>query len=463
MCDCRLPVIPLSLAGFLLVALIPWCRAESPRDRQVHAADGAGEGSNQKESRGSNEGGHAEVSRAHPLVGRPFRAEFERISSQGVVHFESQDKTVRLEELFQWGTPRENLTQTELILTFGGTLVSDLTEIGDDQVTVGSPRDTFFPSTIWLSGTLPRRAVQAVLFRPPADDQQRDRLLEQLRTPQSSDIAWLDNGDRLRGTFLGPRTADELADSSRPWQWRVGASSIEIERSRVVAMAWKQEPSETASHVIGAHPELTVGFRDGSLLPVTSIRRDDRRSGIPPRVVLEWGEAMEVAMDEGTFTREVCYLQPRQERVVYLSDLDPLGFRHVPTFTVTWPLGKDRNVLGGRLRYRAGWAPKGLGMHSVSRSAYELPTEAERFQAELVLDRSAGRKGSVRGRVYTQAGESPWRLAAESDVLRGGDPPWHFDLELAGAERLALVVDAADFGSRLDRANWLNARLLSRP
>jgi hypothetical protein len=455
MSDFPLPVIRLSLAGVLLVALVHLSHLEWSRGFTARGADGQG---NEEPERAGE--GRGETLWAHPLVGKPFRAAFERVSSRGVIHFHRPSQEVKLEDLFQWGAPQENLIQTELILSSGGTLVSDLMEIRDDQVIIGSPHDAFFPTTIWLSGPLPRSMVRAVLFRPPADDQQRDRLLEQLRAPQTSDIAWLDNGDRLRGTFLGPREANELADNSHAWQWQVGASSMEIDRSRVLAMAWKSEPPDGSA---APPPELTIGFRDGSLLPVASIRRDDRQSGLPPRIVLEWGEDVQVTMDEVTFSRQVCFLQPKQTRVIYLSDLEPLGFRHVPTFTVTWPLGEDRNVLGGRLRYGDSWAEKGLGMHSVSRVAYELPPEVERFQAELVLDRSAGREGSIRGRVYTQSGDSAWSLVAESEILRGGDAPWHVDVELGSAERLALIVDAADFGSRRDRANWLNARLLARP
>jgi hypothetical protein len=396
----------------------------------------------------------------YPLEGEPFLAEFERVSSRGVLNFRGPGEEWGMDRFFQWGAPRENLVQPQLILADGGTLVADLVEIREHTVRVGFPPDAFFPTTIWQSGTLPRSMIRAILFRPPADDHERDRLVGKLRDSRESDVAWLDNGDVLRGEFLGPDRAEDLADPSQPWQWRIGGSPLVIDRSRVIAMAWTQErfPEATDDSL-----RMNLGFRDGSLLRVLTIERNDRQTGSRPKILLKLGSDAEVSTDESTFGRQFCFLQPANERIRFLSDLPPLGFRHVPTFALTWPLGKDRNVLGGRLRYGDYWSEKGLGTHSVSRVAYEVPEGAERFQSELVLDQSVGKEGSVQGRVYIQGGESDWKLVAESPVLRGGDIPWHFNVPLVDAERLALITDQADRGSLRDRANWLHARFVVTP
>jgi hypothetical protein len=393
----------------------------------------------------------------YTLEGRPFTAAIERVSSRGTILLEGGNGAWDDQAIYRWGALRENLVQPQFILAGGGELVTELTEIQDDTVRVGASSNDFFAATMWLGATLPRHWVRGVLVRPPADSRERDELLERIQDEHATDVAWLDNGDRLRGEFLGPRTSDELLDPNQPWTWRVGNSELEIDRSRLIAMAWKSEAS--ASPAPPPH-RMQLGFRDGSRLHIQGLRRDSSVAGAVPRILLALGPDIELALEESVFQQQLCFLQPVQERVRYLSELPPIGFRHVPVFALTWPLGMDRNVLGGRLRAGEWWYEKGLGMHSVSRVAYEVPAGATRFQAELVVDRSSGRQGSVEGRVYVQAGSEPWRLLDESPVVRGGDTPWAVDVALAGAERLALIVDHADLGSQGDRANWLHARFL---
>lgn len=402
-----------------------------------------------------------EPNMAYPLEGEPFMAELEPVTSRGELRWVGAGRTWDVGELFQWGALRENLAKPQFILRHGGVLVTELVELDSERVMLGDPPGAFFPTTIWQAATLPRSMIQAIIFRPPVEERQRDRLLDRLKEFRESDtdtdVAWLDNGDLLRGEFLGPWEAENLADAMQPWKWRVGGSELEVQRSRLIAMAWKTSSADSPAPF---RASLQLGFGDGSYLRVQEIRRDDTQVGSAPRILLTLGPEAILSVEESDFQRQLSFVRPSQDRVVFLSDLTPLGFRHVPMFSLTWPLGDDRNVLGGRLRYGQWWAEKGLGMHSVSRVAYEVPDGAERFQAELVLDRSSGRLGSVQGRVYSQRGEEGWQLVSESPVIRGEDAPWPFDVRLEGAERLAIIVDQADLGSQADRANWLNARFL---
>jgi hypothetical protein len=78
-----------------------------------------------------------------------------------------------------------------------------------------------------------------------------------------------------------------------------------------------------------------------------------------------------------------------------------------------------------------------------------------RFEALAAIDQSAGRGGSVRFRVLLDGVEK-----YASPVVRGGEPPVPVSVELGGAKWLELVVDAADRTDVLDRADWLDARLI---
>ena len=97
-------------------------------------------------------------------------------------------------------------------------------------------------------------------------------------------------------------------------------------------------------------------------------------------------------------------------------------------------------------------------MHSTSRVAYDISAGYARFEASATIDDSAGKGGSVVFRIFLDDGQGEWKAALESPVVRGGDKPVAISVDLSGAQRLALIVDAADRGDTLDRADWLPPR-----
>jgi hypothetical protein len=198
-------------------------------------------------------------------------------------------------------------------------------------------------------------------------------------------------------------------------------------------------------------------------------------------------------------TRErLVFLQPLGGRAVYLSDVKPADYRQTPFLDLPWPLQADRNVTGGMLRSGGRLRLKGLGVHSAARLVYLLDTSPprpparegqggrvagsagplagegqaigsprplagegqgvrgfQRFEAEIGIDDSTGGRGSVRFRVLVDGQE---RFA--SRIIRGGDRPTPISVDLRGGKRLELVVDYADRADVLDRADWLDARLI---
>ena len=94
-------------------------------------------------------------------------------------------------------------------------------------------------------------------------------------------------------------------------------------------------------------------------------------------------------------------------------------------------------------------------MHSAARLTYNLDQPYKSFQAELAVDDSASGGGSVRFRVFVDGQEK-----FTSETIRGGMKPMPINVDLPGAKQLDLVVDYADRADVLDRADWLNARLI---
>ena len=146
-------------------------------------------------------------------------------------------------------------------------------------------------------------------------------------------------------------------------------------------------------------------------------------------------------------------------KFVYLSDLEPADYKHVPYLSIAWPYRQDRNVLGGPLEVGGKRYLKGIGMHSASRLTFRLDGKYQRFDAAAAVDDSSQGRGSVTFGVYLLRG-GQWKQAAASDTVRGGPPAVPVSVDVRGAEMMTLTVDYADRGDELDHADWLDARLV---
>jgi hypothetical protein len=193
-----------------------------------------------------------------------------------------------------------------------------------------------------------------------------------------------------------------------------------------------------------------VGLRDGTRLLTRDVVIDERNA----KLDMVGRGALSVE------TSAVVALQPIGGDVVYLSDLNDSGYRHIPFLSLTWDFRRDRDVTGGPLAAGGLRYLKGLGMHSAARITYNLDGEYRAFQADLAMDDSTDRRGSVTCRVFTDDGSGQWLIKYESPVIRGGEKPALVNVDLAGAKRISLLVDFADRGDEQDHINWLEARLI---
>ena len=193
-----------------------------------------------------------------------------------------------------------------------------------------------------------------------------------------------------------------------------------------------------------------MGFSDGTRLTAIELTADAAGA----KLKLAGGAELKAAIDQ------IVALQPLGGKVVYLSDLKPISYRHVPFLQLEWPFHADRNVLGSRLRAGGKLFVKGLGMHSPSRITYDLERPYRRFEAELAVDDETARRGSVVFRVLVDDGRGAWSERAKSEIVRGGQTPVPISVDLSGAKRLSLLVDYADRADELDHADWLDARLV---
>jgi hypothetical protein len=389
---------------------------------------------------------------AVPVEGEPFSATLAGIDDDWNLRFESDDgpRELPAAALVRWGEAPELDDRPLVVLAGGGVLIAEVREIGAEQVVADS--------VLFGDVRLPLSRVRGIVFHPPAERLERDRLLDQVANATGSrDRLLLENGDVVEGLLSGggrPAVQGPPAPQDVPRleaiRIQVADGTAEVPVERVAALVFNPSLVERPA---AAGQRAWIGFGDDGLFLVDRI---ESQSGLTT-LVLPGG--VRLRTDDEGFRDSVQFVQPVGGDVVYLSDLEPLGYRHIPYLTLAWDYGRDRNVLGGRLRAAGRVYVKGLGMHSTSRLAYRLDGKHARLEAELALDDDAGREGSVIYRVYTTGASGGWTPAYESPIVRGGDPPRPISVEISGARAIALIVEHADRGDIQDHANWLDARL----
>ena len=375
----------------------------------------------------------AEATIAEPVDGTPFEAALAGLNSQGHVLLKTADKTrsIPFDDLLSWGTWRES-SGAVLLLAGGDLLGIDELEMSGEQLTAHSA--TFGPVA------LPRGAVTAAILNPPADRQQHDRLLYSLaEATAESDILRLTNGDELTGRVVAVTKEHLTLEGS--------IGKVDVPVGTVAAVVFASSARKLADD---SKSNAVVGFVDGSRLHVRTAAIDGQKAEF----------TTSAGLDISSVPEDVAALMPISSKVAYLSQRKSAGYNHVPFFETTWPYQTDKSVIGTALRSDGRLYLKGIGVHSASGLTYQLDGEFRRFEAELAIDDSADGRGSVIFKVYTDDGSGRWQPKYTSPVIRGGMTPTPISVDLQGAKRLSLLVEFADRGDELDRANWLRARLV---
>jgi len=371
----------------------------------------------------------AEPRRTIPVDGLPFEAELIAADAQWQLTFQQNDRRRPLPaaDLVRWGSPAETVRGPVIVTADGGLLVGD--------VLAADPEKLVADSALFGLVELPAEQAAAVVFSLPSDRRARDLLLDRACSYEStSDQVMLVNGDVVDGRFRRIHEDKVELDAD------VGPLEIEVDRVRAVVFnpTLLDRPRREGLWAV-------AGFADGTRLVV------DR--------LIVAGESVEITAAGRvwrTARDELVCLQPLGGRAVYLSDLEPSGDRQLPFLELDWPpYRNDRDVTGGWLRCGGRLYLKGLGVHSAARLTYTLEEPYRRFEALLGIDDHTAGQGSVRFLVYVDG-----RRQYASPIVRGGDEPTAVSVDVAGAKRLDLIVDYADRADVMDRADWLEARLV---
>ncbi len=411
-----------------------------------------------------------------PVEGAAFAAELVSVSADGVVTFrrivregivaeatapsggvasavaeKAEVRTLQLDELVRWGNPVAPRARTVVVLADGGQLMTAADWSGGAAVRLEGEK-IVVRSDQFGEVPLARGMVRGVVFAQQQHARDREELVGRVRNELSpipsiqrkgnSDVVLLSNGDRVTGT-LGA-----LARGSLTIETDAGAAKLPLSRVDAVALGAPSQPSPNPS-LLGRGVTV-VGLRDGSLMYANEVLANEKE------LKLTLGKSVTL---RGGNVGDVVFMQSFGDRAVYLSDLEPADYRHVPYLNIDWPYKRDRNVLGEPLAVNGKLYLKGIGMHSAGRLSYRLDDKYKRFEAAVAIDDSADGRGSVTFGVYVLR-DGKWNEAYKSGIVRGGDAPQPVSVDVSGAQGLTLTVDYADRGDELDRADWLDARLV---
>ena len=372
----------------------------------------------------------AEEPRVVPVDGESFAGRLAAVDDRWMISFVTGDGPRDLPgaELVRWGELAEIERGPVVVLADGGLLVGDVLEADKERLKTES-------DMLGSIDHLLARLVAGIVFDLPVDRLQRRRLLDRVRAGvDRSDRVILANDDSLNGRF------DRIEDDVIHLITDVGSVELDTRRTRAVVF---NRTFLRRGVVRGL--DCRLGLADGSLLVVQSLLVEGESATLGVAGGPSWPVRLE----------DVVFLQPRGGRAVYLSDLKPAGYRHVPFLELSWPYSLDRNLLGGLLRAGGRTYLKGIGMHSASRLTYLTEERYGRFDALLAVDDAAAGQGSVRFRVFVDGNPK-----FTSDTLRGGDPPVPISIDISDANRIDLVVDFADRADQWDHADWLDARFV---
>jgi alpha-galactosidase len=113
-----------------------------------------------------------------------------------------------------------------------------------------------------------------------------------------------------------------------------------------------------------------------------------------------------------------------------------------------------KSVDGNPLRIGGVEFSGGVGSHANSEFMIDLRGTATRFEAIVGVDDEVKTNGSVNFQVWVDG-----KLAAESGVMRGGQPGKTISVSLVKARTMTLIVEDGDDDINYDHADWAEAKI----
>ncbi len=368
--------------------------------------------------------------------GTRLQGELVQISDAWQVTFQLEDGTQRqldgrhLVRIVRQGRLPDEPTGPQVVLASGERIRGVLVSMDEASLRLRSES----VGTVQV----PLECVYGVILSAEGDPSRCNQLVNAIRERVTdADELWLLNEDRIRGTILGIDGDSIKLDQD--------GTELAVPRNQVRAVVLNRQliacELPTALHVVAV-------LDDGSELRLG--RAELRGNRLRGRTTYE--TQLTVPLER------LRLLEFYGGNIVYLSDLEPARYKHVPYLgRLHFQWQRDRAIGGTPLRLRGQRYRKGLGVHSRAELTYRLDGQFELFHAVVGVDDNTGGGGSVVFQVLVD-GEEKFR----SEPLTGNSAPMVIRVPLDGAKELTLITDFGEFGDVLDHADWADAYLVRR-
>ena len=147
-------------------------------------------------------------------------------------------------------------------------------------------------------------------------------------------------------------------------------------------------------------------------------------------------------------------LHVRSDRMVFLSDLDPIEVVQESIVTYDMPWQRDRNVLGRPLMLDGGSYEKGVGVHARCQLTFAINGRFDTFAATVGIDDITQGRGDCQFAVLGDGAELFRRR------LRAVDSPVPVQVNIRDVQHLTLLVDPGQDLDLADHADWCDARVV---
>jgi hypothetical protein len=315
-------------------------------------------------------------------------------------------------------------------------LIGKIVGVRNDRLRIAAEYDS--RSTGGDEIVVPLTSVSVVWLSSSNESPQAGQLVRKLQsTRRRQDTVILKNGDQIEGTLT------VLDDKAVQIETTMGKKET-IERARMAAIVLNSDLAR-ARRSKGPYARLVLA--NGSRLAVASAQSD----GLTVHAKLLLGVRIQIPLEE------VVALNLYQGRGVYLSDLKPSRYEHVPYLGISWPYRNDLSVAGNPIQLGGSVYDKGLGMHSESRLSYALGGDYRWFEAKVGLDDLTGKQGSVS--IQVLADGKPLQLDLDPELTARNSPRF-VRLPIDGVKVLTLVVGFGSNGDVQGEVDWADARVI---
>ena len=373
--------------------------------------------------------------RVTTIEGRSLEAEWRGVNPAGdvVLNVEGQEQAFPAGSLMglRWDAPTTSQPVTSdfpivIYLADGSRFAAKITGSGPKHVSVATP---LLPAL-----DVPFAQMAAIAFEAARDEDQAP-IEAALRERHASEDTLLIRREGRMTPLRG--VVESITPEGGSFTWR--GRGVPMRRDVTFALIF-------AAGVARHEPApVNVLLRDGSKWAGTLAGGDAEqirlKSSLGQTLAIPLGQAAEIRF--------------RSDRVMFLSDLEPVNYIFEPFGVTHWPYRRDRSVSNRPLRIGDQSYERGIGVHSRSVLVYDVPEGFTQLAAVIGIDSAVRPRGSVVFQVL--AGE---RELFNSGPVRGTDPPRPILVELGGARQIALVVDFGEELDIADHANWANARLV---